>query len=188
MVSVDQLCCLDGLMWLQSGNAVGALTLQHQTTVSRNQRKCAKAFDVDVLKRDGLWQIEGDSQLLQLERGVHQTARLKLVQGLRLEAAFSPETALPQDLARVWNVGSSRIRKPDHFATLLEQRVIEAWLTSGEKAPSLSDAIVSIPLWDEPERMRLVVHRDLHRQPVIQELVTGLSTQHQQQPIRLQSS
>ncbi|WP_226426120.1 hypothetical protein [Synechococcus sp. MU1617] len=118
---------------------------------------------------------------------MHQTARLKLVQGLRLEAAFSPETALPQDLAQVWNVGSSRIRKPDHFATLLEQRVIEAWLTYGEKAPSLSDAIVSIPLWDEPERMRLVVHRDLHRQPVIKELVTGLLTQHQQQPIRLQS-
>ena len=187
MVTVDQLCCLDGLIWLQSGNAVGALTLQHQTTVSRNQRKCAKAFGVDVLKRDGFWQIEGDCQLLQLERGVHQAARLKFGQGLRLEAAFSPETALPQDLARVWNVGSSRIRKPDHFATLLEQRVIEAWLTSEEKAPSLSDAIVSIPLWDEPERMRLVVHRDLHRQSVIQELVTGLSTQHQQQPIRLQS-
>ena len=89
MVTVDQLCCLDGLIWLQSGNAVGALTLQHQTTVSRNQRKCAKTFGVDVLKRDGLWQIEGDCQLLELERGVHQAARLKLGQGLRLEAAFS---------------------------------------------------------------------------------------------------
>ena len=140
-----------------------------------------------MLKRDGLWHIERDSQLLQLERGLHQTARLKLRQGLRLEAAFSHETALPEDLGRVWNVGSSRISKPDHFATLLEQRVIEAWLTSGEEAQSLSDSIVSIPLWTEPETMRLVVHRELHQQPVIEGLVTGLLSQHQQQPIRLQS-
>ena len=176
MVTVDQLCCLDGLIWLQSGNAVGALTLQHQTTVSRNQRKCAKAFGVDVLKRDGLWQIEGDCQLLQLEREVHQAARLKFGQGLRLEAALSPETALPQDLARIWTVGSSRIREPDHFATLLEQRVIEAWLTSEEQALGRSEAIISLPLTDEPETMRLVVHRDLHQQPVIAGLMTGLST------------
>ena len=175
MVTVDQLCCLDGLIWLQSGNAVGALTLQHQTTVSRNQRKCAKTFGVDVLKRDGLWQIEGDCQLLQLERCVHQAARLKLGQGLRLDAAFNPETALPEDLARVWTVGSSRIRKPDHFATLLEQRVIEAWLTSEEQALGRSEAIISLPLTDEPETMRLVVHRDLHQQPVIAGLMTGLS-------------
>ena len=187
MVTVDQLCCLDGLIWLQSGNAVGALTLQHQTTVSRNQRKCAKAFGVDVQKRDGLWQIEGDCQLLQLERGVHQAARLKFGQGLRLEAAFSPETALPQDLARIWTIGSSRIRNPDHFATLLEQRVIEAWLTSEEQALGRSEAIISLPLTDEPETMRLVVHRDLHQQPVMAGLVTGLSAQHQQQPIQLQS-
>lgn len=187
MVTVDQLCCLDGLIWLQSGNAVGALTLQHQTTVSRNQRKCAKTFGVDVLKRDGLWQIEGDCQLLELERGVHQAARLKLGQGLRLEAAFSPESALPQDLARIWTVSSSRIRKPDHFATLLEQRVIEAWLTSEEQVPGGSDSIVSIPLTDELKTMRIVVKSDLHQQPVMAALVTGLSAQHQQQPIQLQS-
>ena len=187
MVTVDQLCCLDGLIWLQSGNAVGALTLQHQTTVSRNQRKCAKTFGVDVLKRDGLWQIEGDCQLLQLERGVHQAARLKLGQGLRLEAAFSPETDLPQDLAKVWTVGSSRIRKPNHFATLLEQRVIEAWLTSSVPLPGGNDSILSIPLTNEPETMRLVVHRELHQHPVIAALVAGLFAQHQQQTIRLQS-
>ena len=187
MVTADQLCCLDGLIWLQSGNAVGALTLQHQTTVSRNQRKCAKTFGIDVLKCDGFWQIEGDCQLLQMERAVHQVARLKLSQGLRLEAAFSPETALAQDLARVWTVGSSRIRKPDHLATLLEQRVIEAWLTSWEQVKGSNDSIVSIPLTEEPETMRLVVHRDLYRQPVIERLVTGLLAQHQQQPIRLYS-
>ena len=187
MVTVDQFCCLNGLIWLQSGNAVGALTLQHQTTVSRNQRKCAKAFGVDVLKRDGLCHIEGDCQLLQLERGVHQAARLKFGQGLRLEAGFIPETAIFRDCARFWTVGSSRIRELDHFATLLKQRLIEAWLTSEEQVQGRSEAIISLTLTDKPETMRLVVHRDLHQQPVIAGLVTGLSAQHQQQPIQLQS-
>ena len=111
----------------------------------------------------------------------------ELGQGLRLEAAFSPETALPEDLARVWTVGSSRIRKPDHFATLLEQRVIEAWLTSSVPLPGGSDSIVSIPVTEDPEPMQLVVHRDLHQQAVMAGLVAGLIAQHQQQQIRLQS-
>ena len=187
MVTVDQLCCLDGLIWLQSGNAVGALTLQHQTTVSRNQRKCAKAFGVDVLKRDGLWLIEGDSQLLQLERVVHQAARLKLGKGLRLEAAFSPETSLPRNIEGLWKVGISRNREADHFATLLEQRVIEAWLSSGEQVLANRDAIVSILLWDEPHTVSLMVHRDLHQHPVVQALASNLLARHQQQPIWLQT-
>ena len=180
MVTVDQLCCLDGLIWLQSGNAVGALTLQHQTTVSRNQRKCAKTFGVNVVKRDGLWQIEGDSQLLQLERGVHQAARLKLGQGLRLQAAFNPETALPRDIKEVWSIGISRVRHANHFKTLLEQRVIEAWLTSETLLLGGEDAIVSIPLWDKPKAVSLVVHRDLHQQPPIQALAENLLAQQQQ--------
>ena len=70
---------------------------------------------------------------------------------------------------------------------MLEQRVIEAWLTSSESVLGGSDSIVSIPLTDDPETMHLMVHRDLHQQPVIAGLVAGLIAQHQQQQIRLQS-
>jgi len=184
MVTVDQLCCLDGLIWLQSGHAVGALTLQHQTTVSRNQRKCAKTFGVDVLKRDGLWQIEGDSQLLQLERGVHQAARLKRLQGLRLEAALTPGTSLSREIEDAWIVGTSRMRKPAHFAALLRQRVIEAWLSPGRQSPEDSETIVSIPLGEASDAMHLLVHRDLAQQPAIQTLVKSLLDL--EPPVRLQ--
>ncbi len=53
--------------------------------------------------------------------------------------------------------------------------MIEAWLTSEEQALVRSEAIISLPLTDEPVTMRLVVHRDLHKQPVIAGLVAGLS-------------
>ena len=41
MVSLDLLSALDGLIWLQSGERVANLFMQHQTTESRNQKKCA---------------------------------------------------------------------------------------------------------------------------------------------------
>ncbi len=184
MVSVDQLCSLDGLIWLQSGSAVGSLTLQHQTTVSRNQRKCAKTLGVDVIKRDGVWQIEGDSQLLKLERVVHQTARLKLGKGLRLEAAFNAETVLPEIIEKGWIFGRSRIQEPHHLTQLLEQRVIEAWITSERQISGISDALVRIPLLEELDAVGVVVHRDLQQQAAIQELVNSLLVH--QQPLRLQ--
>ena len=178
MVSVDQLCCLDGLIWLQSGNAVGALTRQHQTTVSRNQKKCAKTLGVDVLKRDGRWQIEGDSQLLQLERSVHQTARLKSVRTLRLEASLSAETTLPEGAASEWVVGTSRIQNPQHLSTLLKQRVIDAWLTPRSASEEGDVELAWIPLWDEPEDVGLIVQRDLRKQHPVRVLSDNLSAQH----------
>jgi len=178
MVSVDQLCCLDGLIWLQSGNAVGALTRQHQTTVSRNQKKCAKTLGVDVLKRDGRWQIEGDSQLLQLERSVHQTARLKSVRTLRLEASLSAETTLPEGAASEWVVGTSRIQNPQHLSTLLKQRVIDAWLTPRSASEEGDVELAWIPLWDKPEDVGLIVQRDLRKQHPVRVLSDNLAAQH----------
>ena len=178
MVSVDQLCCLDGLIWLQSGNAVGALTRQHQTTVSRNQKKCAKTLGVDVLKRDGRWQIEGDSQLLQLERSVHQTARLKSVRTLRLEASLSAETTLPEGAASEWVVGTSRIQNPQHLSMLLKQRVIDAWLTPRSASEEGDVELAWIPLWDKPEDVGLIVQRDLRKQHPVRVLSDNLAAQH----------
>ena len=179
MVSVDQLCCLDGLIWLQSGHAVGALTRQHQTTVSRNQKKCAKTFDVHVLKRDGLWQVEGDTQLLQLERGVHQAARLKAGQGLRLEATFEAATALPSDITEAWSIGTSRIQAHRHFTSLLEQRVIEAWLTCSDAPVQVSGDLTTIPLDQQTGASGLVVRRDLHEEGALQALINSLLAQQQ---------
>ena len=187
MVSVDQLCCLDGLIWLQSGNAVGALTRQHQTTVSRNQKKCAKTLGVDVLKRDGRWQIEGDSQLLQLERSVHQVARLKSVRSLRLEASLSADTNLPGGTASKWVLGTSRFQNPEHFSELLKQRVIDAWLTPWSATEAGDAELAWIPLWDKPDDVGLMLQRDLREQHPIRLLSDNLSAQHLLRPFVLQA-
>ena len=75
MVSLDLLSSLDGLLWLQAGKQVGTTFQQHQTTVSRNQRKCAQTFGLTLRKQKGTWALEGSTDLLNLEREVHQAAR-----------------------------------------------------------------------------------------------------------------
>jgi hypothetical protein len=77
MVSLDLLSSFDGMIWLQSGRKVGELFEQHQTTISRNQKKCAQVFGIKLQKVRNNWQPQGDSLLLQLERMVHQVARLQ---------------------------------------------------------------------------------------------------------------
>ena len=66
VVNVDLLSSFDGLIWLQSGSKVGALFQQHQTTVSRNQKKCAQVFGITLSKNKNKWGAHGDLLLLQL--------------------------------------------------------------------------------------------------------------------------
>ena len=86
MVSLDLLSSFDGMIWLQSGKKVGELFDQHQTTISRNQKKCAQVFGIKLQKISSNWQPQGESPLLQLERIVHQVARLQGKSSLRLDA------------------------------------------------------------------------------------------------------
>lgn len=74
MVSLELLSGLDGLLWLQSGAKAGALFQQHQTTVSRNQKKCVQVFGISLFKHKKKWSKHGDEILLELERKVHQAA------------------------------------------------------------------------------------------------------------------
>ena len=85
MVSLDLLSSFDGMIWLQSGKKVGALFEQHQTTISRNQKKCAQVFGIKLQKISSYWEPQEDSQLLQLERFVHQVARFQGKSSLRLD-------------------------------------------------------------------------------------------------------
>ena len=99
--------------------------------------------------------------MLQLERSVHQVARLKSIRSLRLEATLSAETNLPEDTADEWIVGTSRLQNPQHFSQLLKQGVIDAWLTSWSASERVDDELAWIPLWKEPDDVGLMVQRDL---------------------------
>ena len=128
MVSLDLLSSYDEMIWLQSGTKVGALFEQHQTTISRNQKKCAQAFGVKLQKKSGYWQSQEDSLLLQLERNVHQIARLQGKESLRLDANRWLDSSLCNPPPSEWLVSSAKNFSDTHSLGCLQQRVVDVCL------------------------------------------------------------
>ena len=128
MVSVNLLSSFDGMIWLQSGEKVGALFEQHQTTISRNQKKCAQVFGLKLKKISSHWQPQSDSRLLQLERMVHQAARLQGKSSLRLDANHWLDSALFNPPPSGWLVSSAKSASNSHRLECLQQRIVDACL------------------------------------------------------------
>jgi hypothetical protein len=128
LVSLDLLSSLDGLIWLQSGSKVGKLFQQHQTTVSRNQKKCAQIFGITLNKFKSKWDISGDSLLLQREREVHQVARLLGKCRPRIEVDGWSDSPLFNPPPSNWVVGASNNVNNLHHLRCLKNRIIDAYL------------------------------------------------------------
>ena len=128
MVSLELLSSLDGMLWLQSGTNVGVIFQQHQTTVSRNQKKCAQILGITLSKFKNKWVTQGDLMLLQLERKVHQFARLQGKARLRIEVNGWIESAHFNPAPTGWVAGSSSHLGDPHGIQCLKDRIIDACL------------------------------------------------------------
>ena len=146
VVSLDLLSSLDGLLWLQSGAKVGALFKQHQTTVSRNQKKCAQVFGITLSKSKSKWKTQGDLTLLELEREVHQVARLQGKSHLRIEVNGWIDHPLFNPPPTGWIAGSANNLNDPHSLQCLKQHIIDACLCPLTDLPAESDDYVIIPL------------------------------------------
>lgn len=158
MVSLDLLSSLDGLIWLQSGKQVGERFHQHQTTVSRNLKKCSEIFGLSFQKSSGQWSVDGDPQLLNLERKVHQCARFLQKAPLRLDVNFCLDGALVSPAPSGWLIGRSKNLGTPHSQHLLMTNVVDAWLCPLHEAPSESPDLAVLHLCHLP--MRLLVFPD----------------------------
>ena len=158
MVSLELLSSLDGLLWLQSGKEVGAQLHQHQTTISRNLRKCAEEFGLSLKKHNGTWAIDGDTQLLNLEREVHQSARFLDMAPLRLEANGWMDGGLFHPAPDGWLTGTNKPLGVYRCLHLLRACIVDAWICPLPDAPLKSDLLSSITLCRVP--IRLMVSSD----------------------------
>lgn len=158
MVSLDLLTSLDGLLWLQAGKQVGETFQQHQTTVSRNQRKCARTFGLTLRKQKGTWALEGSTDLLNLEREVHQAARFEGQAPLRLEGNGWMDGLLCTPPPSGWLSGACKPVGSARCLELLRERIVDAWLCPLPDLPSLDPRLSIHPLCALP--MRLMVAPD----------------------------
>jgi len=166
LVGLDLLNSLDGLIWLQSGRQVGDRFRQHQTTVSRNQKKCAQAFGLALQKQGGYWHLSGDTNLLAMEREVHQTARLIGHGALRLEANGWLGSEFCDPPPEGWIVGACKPIGVERSLALLHARIIDAWLCPLADEPSHDPALAAVPLCEMPLQLLVGNNHPLlrHRQ------------------------
>ena len=172
MVCLDLLSSFDGMIWLQSGKKVGALFEQHQTTISRNQKKCAQAFGIKLQKISSNWQPQSDSPLLQLERVVHQVARLLGKSRLRLDANRWLDSGLLNPAPAGWLVSSAKNGTTSHSLECLQQRIVDVCLYPFADIPEESQCLKRINI--NSRKMGVVILQEHANQERILDLINML--------------
>jgi len=127
MVGLEELAALDLTLWLRHGAAVAERCNCNPSTISRRLARARAVFALQLKRHQGEWELVRPSPLLDLEREVHQFARVLGQAPLRLEICPYLQ-GLAQPPYAGWMLGVG-----DHFGVgrplaLLADRVIDAWL------------------------------------------------------------
>ena len=77
MVTEEQLAALDLMLWLGSSDRAAEVYFSNQSTISRRHTKVLRLFGIELKRSKRQLEVSGDLRLLDLERQVHQMARLK---------------------------------------------------------------------------------------------------------------
>lgn len=146
MVTREDLEGLDHMLWHGNGPRAAAALQCNQSTISRRVHRCLGTFGLRLRRRSGTWVIQGPSLLLQMEREIHQLARLLGQNPLRLEGFPVGSSLLLQPPPPGWAMGphdAASIRGP---LGLLKDRIIDAWLTdAADDLPKTPD--VPLMVW-----------------------------------------
>lgn len=154
MVTLEELSALDLLVWHRNGKRAAGISGCNQSTISRRLSRALEAFQLTMRRRRGEWELEGPMLLLQMERQLHQLARLLGQEPLRIEISPYVAPFLVRPEPPGWILGTL-----DHFGVaqplrLLQDRVIDAW-------------VCDMALELEPEELPELRVLPLYRQPVL---------------------
>lgn len=136
VVELEVLEALDGLQWLKTGEEVSRRFGISQPTASRYAAKALATFGLEMHRVHGEWEIVGDQTFLRLEREVHQLARRLDYRPLRLEATYWTAPTLCNDLPNSWILGQSNIVGVERNFSLLQDRVVDAWIAGLPDLPT----------------------------------------------------
>ena len=151
MVTIEQLEALDMLLWQRSGAAAAASCHCDQSSISRRVDAALKVFGLSI-KRDHEYLLRGDKRLLFSQRYVHQQARFIGFSNLplRIEATHYIRNFLANPSLPGWVLGPCHHRGYKALLSMLDDRIIDAWITSDLlDLPETSDYTL-FRLWDWP--------------------------------------
>lgn len=134
MLTVRELDALDLVLWQRSGERAAAWLGCSQSTVSRQIQHVLRLLKLRLLRREGEWQLQGQldghTEILLLERHLHQQYRLLMGGRLRLEATYWAAAAFLDPMPAGWAGGVWDHVGMERPLQLLRDRVIDAWLAS----------------------------------------------------------
>jgi len=152
VVTQEDLAGLDLFLWHGSGPKAAAKLRCNQSTISRRVQRCTEVFGVRIKRRQGEWVLSNQSLLLQMEREIHQLARVLGEHPLRLEGFPSGADPLLDPPLPGWLIGPRDVVGTVSPLALLRDRVIDAWLTDAAEdlPPSLEFPALVWPLARQP--------------------------------------
>ena len=151
MVSEDHLAALDLLQWLGTTERAASLAYTNQSTISRRHRTTLELFGLLLVRSLDGWKLQGSTQLLALERQVHQQARFAGRQPLRLQVPFWSRHRLCSTLPDGWctNPALMGVVCEDPIA-LLRDRVLDACLVTPTQMPTAAEDLLLLDLYRRP--------------------------------------
>ena len=157
MVTEEQLAALDLILWLGSTERAAEVDFSNQSTISRRHHKVLRLFGIELRRTRRELEVSGDLQLLDLERQVHQMARLKRRLGLRLQVPFwlqkEPGVVPPEG----WTMNPKRADLTcTDPVTLLREHVLDACLATPTQIPDDRDDLLILELHKRPIDLTLL--------------------------------
>ena len=161
MVTEEQLAALDLTLWLGSTERAAEVDFSNQSTISRRHNKVLRQFGIELKRTKRELEVSGDLQLLDLERQVHQLARLKRRLGLRLQVPFwlqnKPGVIPPEG----WSMNPQRADLScTDPVTLLREHVLDACLATPTQIPETRDDLFILELHNRPINLTLLNRDD----------------------------
>jgi hypothetical protein len=153
VVPIDELACLDLLLWLRTGECAASRLNSSQPRVSRSVRKVSNLFGLSLSRENREWDVQGDQTLLNAERRVHQQYRWSMGHSLRVEGQYFSESNFFDPSPEGWVLGNFDYLEIHTPLRHLRNRTIDAWIGCYPDVPEEDDPdLTSFPL------TRLPVH------------------------------
>ncbi|WP_094555345.1 response regulator transcription factor [Synechococcus sp. 1G10] len=181
MVDLDRLEALDTLIWMRGSDAAAIAIFATQSTIIRRSRHALQAFGVSLQRGHGTWRVSGDSDLLDLERRIHQEARFCGNRRLRLHMPWWTSSLINAELRKQvairWTAHPDGVRnREDDPISLLKNRVIDACFVTPTQMPVVDPDLSVIDLYQS----------DIHLMALTDDRVPFLDAHHEANGFRLQ--
>jgi DNA-binding transcriptional LysR family regulator len=139
VVTIEDLACLDLIIWLRTGARVAVRLGISQPKVSRAVQSVCDMFGITITKKRGEWEVLGDQRLLNLERRVHQEYRWQKDQPLRIESQYYSGPLYCDPVPEGWVAGNFDFIEIHTPLRHLRDGVIDAWLGCYPDVPDGDD-------------------------------------------------